>query len=396
MNDLFLIIPATGEKYSYSFFLDHLQKQRCYSRFFNKNDLLGFYTNLILCILHEESEIEVNARFPAEENLISEFYGESRISSHTDLITMLEQSSATIFLQSSGTTGKSKKIEIPFLMLFNQSRRSEEYVNDVWVNAYHPSHMGGLKVFFQAFINGNVFVNLFGLKGKGIALAISENKVSHISATPTFYKMILPYLEYDLCMRRITLGGEIVSLKLITSLRKRFPLAKLNNVFASSETGTLMVSNSIYFKITGELINYLKVIKSELYVHRSLYRGSLNSEKEQWIATGDKIKMVNKHQFKFVGRKVDFVNVGGQRVNLNSVQQVVDQIPLVRRSNVFVRKNSITGSLICCELELNDTISVRELKYQLSKFLPSYQVPRIIKVVEQVSLTKTGKMKKSA
>ena len=69
--------------------------------------------------------------------------------------------------------------------------------------------MAGLQVFFQAFENQNTLVNVFSLARNEVYSLIEKYSVTHISATPTFYRLLLPFEKEYSSVQRITFwGGE--------------------------------------------------------------------------------------------------------------------------------------------------------------------------------------------
>lgn len=84
--------------------------------------------------------------------------------------------------------------------------------------------MAGLQVFFQAFENENTLVNIFGRSRNEVYRCISNHHITHISATPTFYRLLLPFeKEYDTVIRA-TLGGEKSDEHLYDSMRCVFQM----------------------------------------------------------------------------------------------------------------------------------------------------------------------------
>ncbi len=92
-----------------------------------------------------------------------------------------------VTLYTSGTTGIPKKVTHNFNSITRFVKISERNTNSIWGFAYNPTHMAGIQVFFQALLNGNAIVRLFGLSANEIHREINENFITHISATPTFY-----------------------------------------------------------------------------------------------------------------------------------------------------------------------------------------------------------------
>ena len=77
-------------------------------------------------------------------------------------------------------------------------------------------------------------------------------------------------------MRRVTLGGEKSDRQLYDSIGCIFPNAKINNVYASTEAGSLFGARGDAFRIPPELKDKFKVVDGELLIHRSLLGYSEN------------------------------------------------------------------------------------------------------------------------
>ena len=76
----------------------------------------------------------------------------------------------------------------------------------VWAYAYNPTHMGGLQVFFQAFENQNTLVNVFNMQRYEVYEKMAGHRITHISATPTFYRLLLPFEQSYLSVQKVTLA----------------------------------------------------------------------------------------------------------------------------------------------------------------------------------------------
>jgi acyl-coenzyme A synthetase/AMP-(fatty) acid ligase len=63
---------------------------------------------------------------------------------------------------------------------------------------------------------------------------------------------------------------------------------------------------------------------------------------------------------------------------------------------VFGKPNSILGNMLFAHVKLNDTdLTEIQIKQILKDRLDNFQIPRRIKFVETLSLTRTGKLKRS-
>jgi len=197
-----------------------------------------------------------------------------------------------VTLFTSGTTGIPKKVTHNFNSITRFVKISERNTNSVWGFAYNPTHMAGIQVFFQALLNGNAIVRLFGLSANEIHREINEYGITHISATPTFYRILLPCEETFQSVERITSGGEKFNEKTILQLKDIFPNAKITNVYASTEAGTLFASENDIFSIKPEYEHLIRVVNDELLIHSSLM-GSSDINIKEWYNTGDLIELIN-------------------------------------------------------------------------------------------------------
>ncbi len=301
-----------------------------------------------------------------------------------------------ISIYTSGTTGLPKKVTHSFESLTRFVKINEQNNKSVWGFAYNATHMAGLQVFFQALLNGNEIVRLFGLNKEDIFNQIEEHQISRISATPTFYRMLLPTTSTFKSIIRLTSGGEKFDQRASELLNKVFPNAKITNVYASTEIGSLFASQGDVFSLKKELADKIKFIENELFVHKSLLGKLSGQNEEQWYATGDLIEIVSKEplKFKFLSRKNEMINVGGYKVNPHEVEEAIRTYNGILDVRVSGKKNSVLGNIVVCEVVIQKQINEMELRTYLRTRLQEFKIPRIIKFVENISSTHTGKTKR--
>lgn len=131
-----------------------------------------------------------------------------KFSSMDEVVKALQQSASEITIFTSGTTGQPKKVIHSVQGLTRSVRCAERYRRQVWAYAYNPTHMAGLQVFFQAFENQNTLVNVFSLARNEVYSLIEKYSVTHISATPTFYRLLLPLKRIFFRTADYFWGGE--------------------------------------------------------------------------------------------------------------------------------------------------------------------------------------------
>ena len=260
--------------------------------------------------------------------------------------------------------------------------------------------MAGLQVFFQALFNQNLIVNVFNASRNEVYQLIERYSISHISATPTFYRLLAPSEKVYTSVRRVTLGGEKSDSRLYDFIHSVFPEAKINNIYASTEAGSLFAAKGDCFQIPDPLRNKFKVIDDELLIHYSLLGTSENFHLDgEFYHSGDLVEWVNANNglFRFKGRVNELINVGGYKVNPIEVEAVINSLDGVTQSLVYGRANSILGNILCAEVQMEEgkVKTEREIRQYLIDRLQDYKIPRIIKFVDSFSLTRTGKLKRS-
>ena len=251
-----------------------------------------------------------------DDNLVIKPMG-LKIQKSEDIRDKILQSKSNVYLKSSGTSGEKKFISHKISSLLEKTKKAE--TSCVWGMCYNFKHMGGLQVILQSFVNLNTLVVLYGNKKKDINNCIQQYAVTHISATPTFYRINFDNNNRHDTVRRITLGGELSTEKDIQNINTIFPLAKINNIYATTETGVVAVSSSEKFKFNK---NLRMSNKNTLEI---FYNGN-------WIETDDIISKVDSNNFVFIGRESGFLNVGGHNINPNKIESLLRQMKGVKNA----------------------------------------------------------------
>jgi acyl-coenzyme A synthetase/AMP-(fatty) acid ligase len=308
-------------------------------------------------------------------------------------------SKTRVVLYTSGTTGKPKKISHSLNNLLRSIKVSEIYNKDIWAFAYNPTHFAGLQVFFQAITNGNTMIYIFNADKEIIKRAFEEENISRISATPTFYKSIIPLIKSQvISTKSVTSGGEKFDPNLITYLEKLFPNAKIRNVYASTEAGSLFASQGDYFIISERVKDKIKIsMNGELLIHKSLIGESEDlAIHDDYYNTKDIVEYINDNNLRFISRNSDFVNVGGYRVNPIEIEELISNLDIVSDVVVYGRKNSVIGNIIVAEIVKSDSSVIdedakKDIIDHLKGKIQSWKEPKIYKFVSKIDRTRTGK-----
>lgn len=407
--ELFFADKSKGQIQNWKDLTEDINHVKVYNKYCFESDFYLIFQQIIVSILLDEEIILLDSDFTEIEleNLIGNSNIKDKISINIpfnikdkeELINRIKlvSDSWKITLFTSGTTGLPKKISHSFGSITRFVKKRKESSLNYWGFAYNPTHMAGIQVFFQALINGDSIIRLFGLSKEQILDSIKEFSITHISATPTFYRLLLPIYEKYESVVRLTSGGEKFDEKSIELLNYAFPNAKITNVYASTEAGTLLASIGNEFTIKTQFEKLIKIEDNELLIHKSLM-GLSDSIKDDWYKTGDLVEVLSDSPitFIFLSRKNEMINVGGYKVNPLEVEEAIRDIDGVFDVRVFAKKNSVLGNIVSCEIVLfNKELTESIIRLQLRRKLQEFKIPRMIRFVDSLSTTRTGKIKRN-
>lgn len=391
---------------SFDEILQHINSSDSYTDCYIYPDLKSFFLNWIFALVNEQNIALMDSDLSEKEiitnnlvvNQLIKVDNPKRIISVEELVNSIRYSDSEITLFTSGTTGFTRKFTHPLKNLIRKINVSEERKNDVWGFAFNPTHVAGVQVFFQAILNQNLLVNVFMESKDFIINAINEYKITNLSSTPTFYRLLLPLSESFDSVKKITIGGEKSDNYLISQVEKYFANARINNVYGSTETGPLFSSQNDEFVVQEKHIGFVKVVEDELYIHKSLFgKTSQLNLIDDFYATGDLIEWIDDEQrrFRFTSRKNELINVGGYKVNPYEVEEELTQHPKIRNVRVFGKQNAVLGNVICCEIEVlpDSDLKEEDVRFYLNGKIQNFKIPRKISFVEKIELTRTGKKK---
>jgi acyl-coenzyme A synthetase/AMP-(fatty) acid ligase len=346
------------------------------------SDISTSEIDLDLNLINSQTELISSIPFNSIDDLINAFIGST--------------SQITIF--TSGTTGQPKKVVHSLSTLGRDIRTGDKYKNQIWGFAYNPTHMAGIQVFLQAFANKNKIINIFNTPRLEVYKLINEYQITHISATPTFYRLLKPFENSYQSVIRITFGGEKSNENLHEEIRRIFPNAKVNNIYASTEAGSIFWSKGENFLIPPSINDLVKIKNDEILLHKSLLGVSDTLElNNNFYHTGDIVEWIDEENgiFKFKNRKNELINVGGYKVNPHEVESEISKIKGVEHVIVYGKSNSVLGNILCAEIVSSDA-KLNELKIRqfLSDKLQDFKIPRRIIFTDKIELTRTGKTKR--
>jgi acyl-coenzyme A synthetase/AMP-(fatty) acid ligase len=407
-DKLFLHDYKSGTSYHYSLLQQDVNAGGFLNRYCLKQDLYKIFLTLVKAAVNETGVVLLDSGFSDAElqqlNIKQDDLSE-QIQLNAPCITSTEEllhavrthADWELTLYTSGTTGVPKRVTHQLASLIRAVKTDNKHRDDVWGFAYNPTHMAGLQVFFQALLNGNSIINLFEADRETAISCIRDYGITHISATPTFYRMLLPLEDTFPTVKSLTSGGEKFDPGLFTLLGKSFPNARLRNIYASTEAGTILSAGDDTFSIRDD--SMCRIQDGELLVNKALLGASkeLPLDAGGWYATGDLVEVVSENplRFRFLSRKNEMVNVGGYKVNPYETEQALQGHPAVKQAYVYGKASSVLGNILLADVIATQPLSEKDLRDFLAPLLQPYKIPRVINFVTSIELTRSGKLKRT-
>ncbi|MET3018004.1 ANL family adenylate-forming protein [Flavobacterium hydatis] len=403
---MFYINEKEAIFFSYEDLVSHLNEFKSVVTNPYKTTTLDLFLNLIKALIHNKDVTLLDQDFTDSEivSLVGEKYTENiahveglGLDYFNSYLKLITESKSLITIYTSGTTGLPKKVVHTVSSLSREIKTGTKFDASIWGLTFNPSHMAGLQVFFQALFNGNTLVDLSNMNSATINQLILKHEISHISATPTFYRLLNSKDIVFNNVKSVTLGGEKSDDTLYNIVKRMFPFAKIKNIYASTEAGALLSSEDDFFYIPERLKSKIVVIENVLYIHESLLGQMPNRLIENgWYCSGDVIewKSDSDYYFKLIGKSNEMINVGGYKVNPHEVESELRSIDGIDNVFVFGKANSVIGNLICAEIVLEKGAEIEETKIKdiLRMKLQQFKIPRRIFFVDKLNLNRTGKI----
>ena len=294
-----------------------------------------------------------------------------------------------LVLFSSGSTGKSKASVHDITYLLNKFQTKRHTFTTITFLLY--DHIGGFNTLFYTLSNAGKIIAPINRTASSILSLIEQHKVELLPTSPTFLNLILiseEYKNYNLnSLKIITYGTEPMPETTLGRLNKIFPEIKFTQTYGLSEVGILRSksksSNSLWVKIGGEdyktrVVDGMLEIKS-----KSSMLGYLNAPspftEDGWFKTGDSVE-VDGEYVKILGRKSELINVGGEKVYPQEVENIILKHPKVKDVTIYKEKNQILGNIVCADILMknpsyNTNNSKSDIKFFCNGKIEPFKIP---------------------
>lgn len=286
----------------------------------------------------------------------------------------------SIEIFTSGSTGAPKRVTISLrdkIRLF-----SDGLIAGTWFCGFALDKWAAIA--FLAFVtqSENKISVPASLALEDFRAALFEDNPVLVSTTPSIFRKLALSKGVSVgqvsSVKQITLGGEWASQSTINIAKSLWPESRVTHVFATTETGEL-------FAASDGLAGYelAKVLRSSAV--RVTDDGELIVN---GLGTGDFWEVSN-GRLVYLGRKNSFINVGGQKVYPQEIEEFTMSLTGVTLAKVTPRKSPLLGEIAALEYEGEATEDF--LRSKLREGLPKFKVPGLIRKTNAINLGKAGK-----
>lgn len=353
---------------------------------------------------------------PAEQ--LEELIGEARIGARIDESSIRgtgtpapsTRPTGAIHMMTSGTSGKPKVAQHTLetlLKRINAGRIRTGAAGGRWLLTFQPTGFAGIQVQLSAICARGVVVVPLDRTPAGFHAAAVAGRVTHVSATPTFWRSLLMLLRPgELDLQQVTLGGEGADQPTLDRLRHHFPGARITHTYASTEAGVVF---AVHDGLAGFPAAWLESpnqgvelrlrdgylhVRSPAIMRRYASQHDQPLQDDGWLATTDKCE-VEGDRVRILGRDDAMINVAGSKVYPAAVETVLLSLPEVAEARVYGVSNPIAGALVAADVVLaaghDPAVAKAAIGASCRERLATYQQPRILRIVESIRVLPSGK-----
>ena len=335
-------------------------------------------------------------------------------------------------LFTTGTTGKSKGIEVTFGCNIAIAQNVIDSVgmekDEIELITTPINHSLAIRRSYGAIYNGSSIVLTDGIKFvEDFFKLLDRYKITAITFVPAILEQVLKFAKdrfatYDNQFHYIQLGSAPLSETNKEILTKMFPTTRLYNTYGATESGCTVILEFSKYGHKKKCIGRTTVNTEILFVddRRNIVEASL--EKPGILAFKGKMNMRSYYKepeitkevmdekgvvytndlgylgedglVYLLGRQGDVINMGGIKIAPTEIEEVAMKHEMIKDCACIPIKDEITGEAPKLFVTLNEgyQLDQKELsKYLLSK-LESLKVPKTFEVIDEIPRTFNGKI----
>ncbi len=307
-----------------------------------------------------------------------------------------------VLILTTGTTGDQKGARHDWRRLARAVRRPDPEPGTRWLLAYNLNQFAGVQILLHVLASWATLVVPASRRAEDVIDAIRTHAVTHVSATPTFWRLLVGRLDAgtatELPLTQITLGGEAAPESLLAKLRTLFPSARISHVYAGTEFGSAVSVRDGRSGLPLSVLErdenadiQLRIVDGELQIRSRVGMIGYHEREDdddEWRPTGDLVE-VRGDRIHFVGRTTEIINVGGAKVHPLPVEDLICSVEGVHLAAVYGRPNAVTGQIVAADVVPAPGVDAIELEQRIRaecQKLPAAGRPRRIRFVPELDV----------
>lgn len=310
--------------------------------------------------------------------------------------TLRDKKSPGLVLFTSGTSGQPKAAVHDFnklLTKFKTVRKTQRTINFLLFD-----HWGGLNTLFYTLSNCGVVLALKNRKPEAVCEFVEHFKIELLPVSPSFLNLLILseiYKNYDLSsLKLITYGTEPMPLHTLIKAKNIFPNVAFQQTYGLIELGVLRSKSksddSLWVKLGGEGFE-LRVVDNILQIKAdSAMFGYLNAPspftEDGFFITGDEVEVQGEF-YKILGRRSEIINVGGDKVYPQEVENIILDMDNIQEITVYGEKHALMGNIVCANVLLKNEEDPKEFTRRLKNYckgkMQGFKIPIKVKVVKE-------------
>ncbi|EOI00749.1 amino acid adenylation domain-containing protein [Enterococcus moraviensis ATCC BAA-383] len=389
-----------------------------------------------LLLLVDAPNAELVKTIEVEQIVLTDIQRESE-----DLMVINQPNDLAYVIYTSGTTGMPKGVMVEHRNLVNSLNWhiKDSFIKNDSVILQKSSFAFDVSVaeIFTCGLTGACLQLLTTEENDNFSLlagVIEKNQVTHFFMVSTLFTVFLDYLaEIDKkavlsSLKHVYLGGDKMTLDMMSKLNDQYKEYSftISNAYGPTECAIAATS----YKMTsfveegilpiGKPIDNVKLyvmndgklcgigMPGELFIGGAgVSRGYLNNETlthkmftenpycegERIYRTGDLVRWLGDGNIDILGRIDEQVKIRGFRIELGEIKTKLTEFPAITDAAVIIQE--VNGSHLLNAFVVGEQLDVHAIKEQLKKLLPAYMVPDFIQEINEIPITRNGKLDKA-
>ena len=118
---------------------------------------------------------------------------------------------------------------------------------------------------------------------------------------------------------------------------------------------------------------------------------------DDWLLTGDKGCKTPTGRIQFIGRDDDIISSGGYRIGPAEIEDCLLTHPAVQLAGVVGQPDPIRGAIVAAYIQLAEGVAgsdalASEIAHHVRSRLAAYEFPRVVRFIDDMPMTTTGKI----